>query len=81
MDEAVVDSQGVECCQTVLNGRNTCVTLTQYRSALGVYHVFCYSVDDGLTLQVDALYLVSRVLWCGIESHGKTQTGVQSFAK
>ena len=42
---------------------------------------FGNGVDDGLSFHIDALNLVSMVVWCRIESHCQIQTSVQSLPK
>ena len=50
-------------------------------TALGVTYLFSYGVDDGMSLEVDTLNLVSMILWSRIKGDGQVKTGMQSFAE
>lgn len=63
----------------MLDGRNADVALTEYGTALCFNHVFSYSLDDRLAFEVDALYFITGVLWCRVESYGEAQACMQTF--
>ena len=64
----------------MLDGRDADIALAEYGATLGFNDVLSYSLDDRLAFEVDALYLITGVLWCRIESHGEAQACVQSFS-
>ena len=64
----------------MLDGRDADIALAEYGATLGFNDVLGYSLDDRLAFEVDALYLITGVLWCRIESHGEAQACVQSLA-
>lgn len=47
----------------MLNGGYTDVALAEHSATLSFYYILCHRLDDRLTLQVDALYLITGVLW------------------
>ncbi len=65
----------------MLDGRDADVALTEYGTTLCFNNVFSYSLDDRLAFKVDALYLITGVLWCRIESHGEAQACVQTLGR
>ena len=56
------------------------VALAQHSSALGVDDIFCHGVYDGHSGHVNALYLITVVLRCGVEGHGEAESGMQSLS-
>lgn len=64
----------------MLNGRNADVAFTEYGAALCFNNVFSYSLDDRLAFKVDALYFITGVLWCRIESYGEAQACMQTLS-
>ena len=81
VDHTVVDTHRVEGGESVLYGRYTGIAFCQDCTTLGVNHILCYCVDDGLTFEVDTLDLVTRVLWSRIEGYGEIQSCMQAFSE
>ena len=65
----------------MLHRRDAHLAVAQNSAALSVYHFLGHCIDNGLTVKVYALYLVTMVLGSRIECHGKAQTGVKSLAE
>lgn len=52
---------------------NAHVAISQHSASLGVYYFLGNGIDDGLAFQVNALYLVSMILWRGIEDDSQVK--------
>ena len=64
----------------MLDGRNADIALTEYGTALCFNNVLSYSLDNRLAFKVDALYFITGVLWCRIESYGEAQACMQTLS-
>ena len=77
---AVVDTCGVEGCQTVLNGTDLYISLEQHCSTLCLSYILCKRFNYGLGIKIRSLYLVAVVCGCGIECHSQVKTCVKALA-
>ncbi len=64
----------------MLNGAYASLALGKNCSALCVYDIFCYCVDNWLSFKVNSLNLVASILWRRIECDCKAQACVQTFS-
>ena len=78
--ETVVDTHSVERRKAMLYGGNAYIAIGKYSAALRVYHPFGQRIDDGLTFQINSLYLIACVFGCRIEGYREAQSGMQAFA-
>ena len=64
----------------MFDGRDAYVAFSYDGTTLCLHHILCDGLDDRLTFEINTLYLITGVLWGWVESHGKTQTCVQTLA-
>ena len=65
----------------MLNSRDTHVASAEHCAALGVNHILGNRINHGLTLNVDALNLITSILGGWIEGNSQVQTCMQSFSE
>ena len=81
LNHTVVNAQRIEGRETVLNGRDAGITLAENGATLSIHHILCNGVNNGFTLQVDSLNLVTSILRGWVKCHSQVQTCMQSFTK
>ena len=69
LNQTVVYSQRIKCSQAVLNSRDLNLSFSQYRTSLGVNNVFSNGIYYWHSFEVNALYLVSKVLGSRIKRY------------
>ena len=65
----------------MLNGRDTCIALAKHGTTLCVDDVLSNRIDNGLSVEVDTLNLITRILWGRIKCYSQVQTCMQSFSE
>ena len=81
LNKAVVDTECIECCHTMFDGRHAHIALCQNCATLGINNFLGDGLDDGLSFKVDALDAITSILGCGVEGYGKVETCVQSLSR
>ena len=64
----------------MFNGADLYSVFGEYGASCRFSHIFCDSIDDGLSLHIDALDFIAMIVRRRIECHCQVQTGVQSFS-
>ena len=72
--QTVVHAQSIECRKAVFNGRHAHIAVGQNCSALRVDNTLCQGIDNGLSFQIDSLYLIAGVFGGRIERHREVQS-------
>ena len=65
----------------MLYSGDTSIALAQHGAPLSIDDILGNGFDDGLSLHVDALDLISSVLGSRIEGDGEVQSGMQAFSE
>ena len=80
LNKTVVNAKCIESSKTMFYGRNTYIALCKHRTALGVNHILCDSVDYRHTININTLNLITCILWSWIECYSQAETCVKSLA-